>query len=192
MSILTKGRTEISCYNNIGGVKNVYLFKYINYSFGQIVAEKGVELTTFPSTTIYKYEGVNSSFQENIQNNDTGILYNQTVSFDLQKQNLVTTVELNKIKDIDLRYIVEFNDGSYKIGGLYNGAKITGLELTTGGSKSDFNGYKLTIESKEQYQSAYIDNLGDVGFVVSPDNYLITEDGEFILTQDNEYIIIEE
>lgn len=190
MSILTKGRNELTCYNNIGGIKNVYLFKYVTYAYNQIVGEKGVELTSFPYTFIYKYEVQEGSFNENIQNDELGILYNQELSFTLVKQNLATTKEINNIKDIDFRYIVEFNDGSFKIGGLYNGANISSLELVSGGSKGEFNGYRITITSQERYAAAYIDDLEDVGFDIigDIDSYQLQDLNNFVFMNNENYI----
>jgi len=190
MSILTKGRNELTCYNNIGGIKKVYLFKYVNYAYSQIVGEKGVELTSFPVTTIHEYEIKGGSFNENIQNDENGILYNQELSFTLTKQDLATTIKLNTLRNIDLRYIVEFNDGSLKIGGLYNGAEINSLELVSGGSKSEFNGYRVSINSKERYQAAYINNLLSVGFEIynEVNTYNFMDDNNFIFNDSNNYI----
>jgi len=189
MSILTKGRNELTCYNNIGGIKKVYLFKYVSYAYSQIVGEKGVELTSFPYTIIYEYEIKGGSFSENIQNDENGILYNQELSFTLTKQDLTTTIKLNTLRNIDLRYIVEFNDGSLKIGGLYNGAEINTLELVSGGSKSEFNGYRVSINSKERYQAAYIDDLEDVGFIIYGEvyDYQFQDDNNFIFMDGNNY-----
>jgi len=166
MSVLTKGRTELSCYDNVGGIKNVYFFKYIDYDYNQIIGEKGVELTSFPATTIYKYEVQSGSFSENIQNDDNGEIYNQELNFTLVQQDLTTTNELKILTSVDLRYIVEFNDGSFKIGGLYNGGKITSLNLVSGGVKGDFNGYEISVSSIEKYQAAFIDDLASVGFTI--------------------------
>ena len=165
MSVLTKGRSELSCYNNIGGIKNVYLFKYVDTAYNLIVTS-GLELTSFPSTYIYKYEIKGGSFTENIQNDEQGVLYQQNCSFTLLQQDLLTTNELDNITKIDLRYIVEFNDGTFKIGGLYNGAKITSLDLASGGSKGSFNGYSISINSSEEYESFYITSLSSVGFSI--------------------------
>jgi hypothetical protein len=189
MSVLTKGRSELSCYNNIGGIKNVYLFKYVDTAYNLIVTS-GLELTSFPSTYIYKYEIKGGSFTENIQNDEQGVLYQQNCSFTLLQQDLLTTNELDNITKIDLRYIVEFNDGTFKIGGLYNGAKITSLDLTSGGSKQSFNGYNITITSSELYGAAFIDDLEDVGFIIDSVeySYQFQDDNNFVFQDLNNFI----
>ena len=52
---LTKGRTEIACYNNIGGIKKIFIFPFIEYSHTQILGTRGEEVTTFPATDIYEF-----------------------------------------------------------------------------------------------------------------------------------------
>lgn len=190
MSVLTKGRTELSCYDNIGGIKTVYFFKYVDYSYSQIVGTKGGELTSFPETYIYPYEVQTGYYDENIQNDENGILYDQNCSFTLVQQNLLTTNQVDLLTKIDLRYIVAFNDGTYRIGGLYNGAKITSLDLVSGGNKSEFNGYNITVSSKEEYSAAYISDLTDVGFdiVGDIDSYLYQDGNNFVFQDLNDFI----
>ena len=189
MAVLTSGRTELSCYDSIGGIRNVYFFKYEDYPYNQIVGTRGVELTSFPTTVIYKYEVNGGTFNEPWSNDENGVLYNQTLSFTLRQQNVLTTNELDLLTKIDLRYIVEFNNGDFKIGGLFNGASITGLELVSGGGKADLTGYNITIESKEEWQSAYVGNLIDIVFIIyNCDNYLFQDLNNFIFQDGNNYI----
>ena len=166
MSVLTKGRTELSCYDVIGGIKRVFLFKYEDYAYNQIVGTKGVELTSFPATTIYQFEIATGNFVESIQQTPMGQSYAQSLSFTFTKRDLATTSLIDTLNNIELRYIVEFNDGVYRIGGLYNGARLSAASANTGGRKGDFNGYNLTITSTELYSAAVIENLEDVGFTI--------------------------
>lgn len=180
---LTSGRKEISCRDNIGGVKAVYLSKFIDYSFNQIEGVRGVNVTSFPSTTFFKYETQNANFSETINNDEEGISYAQSLTFTLFKSDLLTTQELNKATNIDLRYLVEFNNGDFKIGGLWNGAKISSLDINSGGSKQDLNGYNITIESEEEYQSAFFDPniIGDFLLLEDSFNILLETSGKINL-----------
>ena len=125
---LTKGRNEISCYDNIGGVKSVYIMKYVDYPYTLIQGVRGVEVTSFPLTTLYKYETQTADFSQSISNDENGVNYEQTLTFTLTKQDNLTTQELDRAQRIDLRYVVEFNDGTYRFGGVYNGAKIESIK----------------------------------------------------------------
>jgi hypothetical protein len=168
MSILTSGRTELACFNNIGGIRYVYLFSYVDYLYSQIVGGSSGELTSFPATYIYKWEIARDSgnFSENIKNDGEGLLYEQSFNFTLTQQNLATTNNIKLLNNIELRYIVEFNDGTFRIGGLYNGARLSTGELSTGGTKGELNGYNISITSSESYSAPYISNLATVGFDV--------------------------
>lgn len=187
MSQLTSGRTEPPC-KTVGGVKRVFLFNYVDYLYTQIVGTRGVELTSFPSTDIYEFSVVGASFNESIKNDDNGVSYTQSLSFTLKKQDRVTTYDLSKMAEMQFRYIVEFNNGKYKIGGLYNSARLE-FENTTGGSKPDLNGYKITMQGEEEYQAAFIENLSSTGFNII--DVLLLEDYEPLLMDDESQIILE-
>ena len=180
---LTRGRNE-GCRDNIGGVKAIYLTKFVDYPFGSIV-RNGQEVTAFPSTTFFKYETDQASFNEAITNDEQGISYRQSLTFTLTKQDLLTTNELDRAQKIDLRFLVEFNDGSIRFGGLYNAAQITSIGIESGGSKSDLNGYRITIEGNEEI-SAPFTSLDIFGA-----NFLLLEDGFFYLLETGDKIVLE-
>lgn len=182
--VLTAGRTE-PCRNNIGGIKNVYFFPFVEYDYTQIVGTKGVEITSFPGTTIYKYEVQGGSFSESIVNDEFGVRYDQNLSITLTKQGLATTNELNQMQKLDLRYIVEYNNGLFRMGGVYNGVRLTSYTIDSGGEKGNFNGYNLTFTGTEEYAAPFIDNVNTVGF------FILLEDSFFALLEDGGKIAIE-
>ena len=180
---LTSGRTE-GCFDNVGGIKAIYLLKYVDYPFGSIVRD-GQEVIEFPTSTIYKYETQSANFNESIKNDQEGVSYSQSLTFTLTKQDLLTTSELDRAQKVDLRYLVEFNDGSVRFGGLYNGAQITTIAIQSGGTKSDLNGYNITIQGSEEI-SAPFTNLN-----ILDGQFLLLEDGLFYLLEDNNKIVLE-
>lgn len=157
MNFVTKGRTEISCKDNVGGIKAVYLFPFVDYANSVIIGTRGVEVTSFPATEVFKYEVVEGSFNEDITNDENGIFYTQTLSFSLNKQDVTTTNELRVLSNIDFRYIVEYNAGYYKCGGLEKGANVESINITTGGVKGSRNGYSVVIKSMEEWKAPFID-----------------------------------
>ena len=181
---LISGRTEIGCRSNIGGVKSVYLFPFVDYTYNLIGGVRGVEITSFPSSTLYKYETTGASFSETINNDENGVSYEQSLTFTLFKQDLLTTNELNRLTHIDLRYIVEFNDGSLKMGGVYNGVRLEDYTIDSGGSKQSLNGYNLTFSSTEEYGAPFLSDLGTI-------SYLLLEDNFNILLETSDLIILE-
>jgi len=182
--VLTSGRIE-PCRDNIGGIKNVYLFPFVEYSYTQIEGVRGVEITSFPSSDIYKYEVQGGTFSENITNDEFGIKYEQNLNVILTKQDLITTNELNAVQKLDLRYIVEYNNGKFRMGGVYNGARLTSYSIDSGGEKSSFNGYNLTFTGVEEYSAPFIDNINTVGF------FILLEDSFFMLLESGGKIAIE-
>jgi hypothetical protein len=182
---LTKGRSEPLCRDSIGGVKNVYLLNYIPYTYNQIQGVRGVSITDFPSSDLYKYEVVNGNFSETINNDENGINYSQSLTFTLYKQDLATSRELNLMQKIDLRYIVEFNNGQFKMGGVYNGARLDSYTVESGSAKGSLNGYNLTFSSEEEYASPFLNNLP------IQEGYLLLEDGFNVLLENSSFIILE-
>ena len=185
MCQLTKGRNELTCRNNIGGINKVYLFKFDSYDITQIV-RSGQTVTSFPTTAIYEFWNNTANFTENVSNDENGVTFNQSLTFTLTKTDLTTTNQLNSIKDLFFRYIVEFNDGSLRIGGLYNGANLSFI-INSGGGKADGTNYDITIEGIEEISAPYLDNLND--FTIQ--EYLLLEDGTALLLEDGGYLILE-
>lgn len=179
---VTSGRLE-PCKDGVGGVKNVYLFPYVKYPNSQIEI-KFQTLTSFPPNTLYKYEVKNGSFEQEINNDENGVSFNQVLTFTMFKQDLLTTNELNTLTNIDFRFIAEFYDGTFRVGGLYNGCKVESLTLVSGGSKQDLNGYNVTITGLEEIQAPYLNNLD----IVSRNNYIFQSGDNFIFMDGNNYI----
>lgn len=164
---LTTGRAE-GCSDNIGGLRKVFLFNYTYYNQSQITGGlDGDEVTVYPATTIYEFPVFGASFNENISQDDNGYKYSQSLTFRLKKINFTTTIDVDIATKREIGFIVEFNDGTYRIGGLWNGARVQSLEINTGGNKADFNGYDITIVADEIHPAPEITDLSSAGFTVS-------------------------
>lgn len=181
--VLTKGRIE-PCRNAIGGVKNVYFFPYVKYLPSQIKI-KSQTLVEFPTSNLFKYEVQNGQFEQTILNDENGVSFSQTLSFTMFKQDVLTTKQLNILTNIDFRYVAEFYDGSFRVGGLFNGSKIESLTLSSGGSKSDLNGYNITITGNEEIQAPYLNSLESLS---AGNNYIFMSGDNFIFMDGNNYI----
>jgi hypothetical protein len=184
---LTSGRTEIGCRTNLGGIRAVYLFPFVDYAYSSIGGVRGVEITDFPLTTLFKYETTNASFSQTISNDDDGVSYDQSLTFTLFKQDLLTTNELNRLTQLDLRYILEFNDGTYRMGGVYNGATLENFTIDSGGSKASLNGYNLTINSTEEYAAPFMSESLVLGLA---SGFLLLETDFNILLETGSKIIL--
>ena len=180
---LTTGRSEPLCRDNIGGVKSVYLFSFTQYAYNLIQGVRGVNITSFPDNTYYKYEVTGANFSETIKNDENGISYSQNLTFTLLKQDTGTTRELDLMQKLDLRYIVEFNNGDLKMGGVYNGARLDSYTINSGSSKGSLNGYSLTFSGEEEFASPFVSREIIDGFLLLEDgfNLLLENSGKIIL-----------
>ena len=185
---LTSSRAK-QCRDTLGGFDIVYLFPFVKYSRSQVITNGNI-ITTFPTTTIFKFEVLNASLSEEQSEDGGGKFYNQSLSFDLAKVDLIDNIELPRLTNKDYSAIVSDRNGLHRILGLRNGL-ISELTKVTGGGKGDFSGYKLTMEGQEAFTGLFIDDLGDAGFETAEDNFLLLENGEFILLENNERIILE-
>ena len=184
--VLTKGRTEPLCRDNVGGIKYIYFFKFIEYSDSQIEGTKGVEITAFPDTNLYRYEPNSASFSETIGNDENGVKFEQSLTFGLAKQDVLTTNQLDLMQSIDLRYIVQYNSGKLRMGGVYNSSSITSYSIESGGAKSSLNGYNITIGGTEEYAAPFISSLNIIS-----SNSILLEDSFYLLLEDTGKIILQ-
>lgn len=195
MCDFTSGRLE-PCKNSLGGVRNMYVMPFVSYGFNQIDVNEGVELITFPETTVYRYElrSNGNNFSEDLQNDDNGASYNQTLTVSLKKIDLATSRELRILNKIELRVIFEDRNGKYWLLGLRNGVTMD-YTTSTGGGKSDFNGYNLTFSGAEQYKAPFIENLANTGFIVDGDIVetfnILLESQDDLLQENNDKILLE-
>jgi hypothetical protein len=191
MCNITKGRLD-ACNDSIGGIKNIYIWSYIDYRRYQIIVDDNT-LTTYPNTDVYKYELRNdgNTFDENLVFAEDGIKYDQSINVVL-KQSFINQVETSKLIDKRIGCIVETRNGLFQIIGLYNGCRVNNSSFTTGGAKQSLNGVNLSISAQETKQAFYIDNLSSAGFNVvgeETNDFLLLEDG-FYLLQENGFKII--
>lgn len=177
------------CKDSLGGVSEIYLFPYVSYSRSQIVTNGNV-LTSFPTTTIYKfYANGNPNGTESQQEDAGGKFYNQSISLELQGAN--DNENISKLLRKDYRLIFRDRNGLYRIFGLYTGVEAEAINYNTGGGKSDFNGFSIAFSGREEYQSFFINDLENAGFFNAEFDYRILESGEFRITENSKYRILE-
>lgn len=158
---VTKGRRE-PCNDNIGGIRNIYLATYVEHNVRDVQGYRTQNITSYPSTQVYKYEGQNKTFVENL--NEDGS-YNQEVGLRLIKQDLATAQLLSLLIKNKVIAVIEDRLGRFRVAGCLNGLDAE-INATVGSSKVDFNGYDLTLIGVEEFQAP---------FIVDLDNYGITD-----------------
>ena len=188
-----KGRTE-PCYDNIGGLKNIYLFTFVNYR-NYHIQTNGSNLISYPSTDIYKYElrADSNTFSTDVSNDEDGQSYNQNASFVL-KGLRNDYVEINNLLNKRIGVIIETRLGHFQIMGLYNGVTVKSVKGSSGGGRSDFRGFNISLSAKEKKEPLFIDDLQNAGFnIVLPtiQHYLLQENGSYLLQENNFKILLD-
>lgn len=189
MSGITSGRTEAP-NNNIGGLKNIYLFDYVEYQKYLITTTSNV-LNIYPATTVFKYElrADGNTFSSGFQDGEDGVSYNHSLSIVL-KGVLDDRTEIIGLLNKRLGCIVETRLGHFQIIGMYNGCRVKSIKEQTGGGYEDFSGYNIDIEGKEEQEPFFITNLFSAGFDVFSTDNLLQEDAFYLLQENGDKIII--
>lgn len=159
MSVLTSGRKE-PCKDNIGGISEIWLTSFVPYSAKIIEGYREMLITSFPTTLMFKYEGQGKSLSESI-NEDRS--YSQEVTIRLAKQDLFTAGLLDTLLKKKVRAIVIDRLGGERVAGLHNGLDAE-LIVTSGGNRSDYNGYDLKLEGLEPFSAPYLASFPGSGF----------------------------
>ncbi len=183
---IESGRLKV-CKNSLGGISKLWLFPFVNYSRSQIVVNGNI-LTTFPTTTIYRFNfNGDPSPNETQTENEGGKFYELSLSFNLAKST--DSFNIEKLIKKDYRLIFQDRNGLYRIFGLYTGMICENITYTTGGGKSELNGFTIDFTGQEEKGSFFINNLEEAGFFDADFNYRITQDGSFRITENNNFRI---
>ena len=75
----------------------------------------------------------------------------------LKKQDAETNVQVNLLQQ-GLHYIIGVSkNGDYQLMGSLDGCRVTASNISSGGARSDFNGYNLTFTSFSRTPSPFLD-----------------------------------
>ena len=144
---ITTGRTY-QCKNSLGGNQSLYFFNYLEDAF-TVVAGEGTAVNPL-LTAVYKYEiegDGNPLIEELVPDPNTGTTVNtQTLTAILKKIDATTSAELNLMAYGRTMAVVEDRNGIFHAIGLDDGLNVT-VNQSTGGAKTDLNGYTLTAVS---------------------------------------------
>jgi hypothetical protein len=141
---ITQGRAK-ACKQNVGGQSHLYLFNYVEDPFTLLNGE--ATAINVSLTTVYDYilEGDGNTLVENMVSDvNTGVSVNtQTITTVLRKQDAASSAEFNLLVYGDAQAVVRDRNGVYHVIGYDDGCNWS-VEATTGGAKTDANGYTLT------------------------------------------------
>lgn len=141
---ITKGRAKV-CKDSIGGNSKFYPFNYLEDAFTVV---NGVATAINPALTevfAYDLEGDGNTLVQNYvgeRQNGTSI-NTQTLTLVLKQMDASTSAEMNLVVKGYPMGVVKDRNGNYHLIGADDGIDFT-VDATTGGAKTDLNGYTLT------------------------------------------------
>ena len=167
------------CKDSIGGVKTIWVFPWAKYS-RKLIQREGINLVTFPSNSIYKFDGLfDSSFSESDTFDANGQRFDQTLNINFSK--IGDTYYFKVLRDGLLRAIVEDNNNKLWLLGQDNGIRANQYTKQTGSDKSQLNGYNLAFQGTERMEAPLLSSLDIVtGKGTKFDSTLITWDSTIV------------
>ena len=141
---ITIGRLR-PCKDGLGGVKALYLYNGLEDAFTVVDGEATAMNVALTAAYKYELEGDGNPLeQEMVSDRNTGTTVNtQTLTTVLKKMDAPTNDEFKKLAAGYPQAVVEDRNGNFIAVGLDDGIDFT-VALTTGGAKTDLNGYTLT------------------------------------------------
>ena len=162
---ITQGR-EYVCNDGLGGTQAIYFFNYLEDAF---TFDSGIATAVNPLlTNVFKYEiegDGNTLVEELVPDPNTGTSVNtQTLTAILKKIDASTSAELNLMAKGRPMAVVKDRNEVYHAIGLDDGLAVT-VNQSTGGAKTDLNGYTLTAVSTTGKLSPKLDEATTSAFL---------------------------
>ena len=168
---ITTGRVDSACLDSIGGIKNIYLANYSSAFLGTITFT-GQEITAVSSSlTFWRFglRGTNNIDESNTKDINAGTsIFEASGTITLKKQDKVTQGQMMLLSKGRPHVIAEGYDGSFRLFGVENGVDVA-INTASGADLNEFNGYTLTLTSKEKNLAYFVDSSiftdnGDVSY----------------------------
>lgn len=162
---ITQGRTK-GCKNTIAGTSKVFFFNFVENPFTVV---DGVATAINPLLTeAFQYDLIgdgNILAQSHVGDRNTGTSANTiTLTLALQKMTKEDNNQMNLLVYGYPQAVVKDRMGNYHIVGITEGIDFTSAP-TTGGVKTDFNGYNLTGTAIESELAPMMDSATIAAFL---------------------------
>ena len=149
MSDISAGRLKTDDFLQ-GGVREIYFFNFLDDAF--TVSANVATGINASLTACYKYaiQGDGNTFTESVvTDKKTGTKVNtQTLVAQLKQINSATNVELDVLLQTDVSAVYKDYNGQYRWVAK-NAFNVTSTaEAVSGGARTDFNGYNVTLVSE--------------------------------------------
>ena len=158
---ITAGRNDSNCLDSLGGIKAIYIANYAKGMFADATFT-GEEITSFTTGGygVFKYElrGTNNIDEANTKDINAGTsIFEASGTITLKKQDATTQAQMVLLSKGRPQIIAEGYDGSFRIFGIKNGVDVT-VNTASGADMNEFNGYTLTLASKEDNLAYFVDS----------------------------------
>jgi hypothetical protein len=165
MCDITSGRDK-QCKNSIGGLGSLFLFNFVENPF---TVASGVATAINPELTDvfeYKIEGDGNNVSESyVSDRNSGTSVNtQTLTIVLKKISATSSAQLNLLTQGFPMAVVKDRNGVYHALGIDDGIDFTVVQ-STGGAKTELNGYTLTGTATTKELSPKLDSATITAFL---------------------------
>jgi hypothetical protein len=143
----------LSCRDNVGGIKTIWITEFQNVSSYTESSGTISAITQAASTKFWKYdlEKENGALEEeDIPSVENGTRFWQpTLTFTMKKLSAKNRNNIKLVGQNRIAAIVLLNSGEYKAIGFVNGLDMTSAKGTSGKAFGDLAGYAVTFTGKE-------------------------------------------
>ena len=164
---LTTGFT-LGCLEGIGGVKEVLIANYDDFTSGVTYDAVTGEVDGLPTATIYRYVPFRNSgsYIETVNKNlETGTLFfSQEVGWTFGKLNQDMRNEFLLVAKAKMVVFVRTNDDQILFVGAGEGSQLTAGSVQSGQQKADLMGYQVTTVAEELAPAVHLEPLTSVPF----------------------------
>ena len=155
---ITQGRLR-ACKDGLGGQSTLYLFNQLEDAFTVTGGEATAMNVALTAAYKFELEGDGNTLEESmVGDRNTGTRVNtQTLTIVLKNMDAATSAEFNLLVAGYPSAVVVDRNGNYIALGLDDGIDFT-VVASSGGAKSDMNGYTLTGVSTTSELGPHLDS----------------------------------
>ena len=164
-SDLTAGR-ERTCKDSLGGNSILYLYNALEAPFTVSNGEATAMNVLLTEAFAFPLEGDGNTLEESmVSDRNTGTTVNtQTLTIVLKKPDAATNAQFNLLAKGYPQAVIVDRNGNYRSIGADDGIDFTVVE-STGGAKTDLNGYTLTGVSTTGSLAEFLDSATQSAFL---------------------------
>ncbi len=154
---ITKGKKATACMDSVGGVKNYYFARWVDYGI-TVAAGEVTHLGTLQQVFKYEVTGNANSLTETLNpsmENMTAFV-TQVASATFQGLNKDLQVQLSLLAKSRTLVFEEDYNGNIKLMGLTNGAYGSAGTSVTGAAKGDLSGYTIELTAEEKDYAPFL------------------------------------